>query len=72
MGNLSLLTYMGFMRGRFTKALFLIYCAAMVEPNEKISGVHNTQWAYDLYNVMSYVCLIAAVGQLLKFFNKNQ
>ena len=69
---MSILTYMGFMRGRLTKAMFLIFCACLVKPNEKYSGVSNVSWAYDLYKVMSWILLIAAVLQLLKFFNKNQ
>ena len=72
MGNTNVLAYMGFMRGRITKALFLLYCGAMTYPKANTSGVRNVAWLSDIYVGMSYVLMFASILQLLKFFNRNQ
>ena len=71
MGNTNVLTYMGFMRGRITKALFLLYCGAMTYPHSG-TGVTMVKWLKDIYVGMAYVLMFASVLQLLKFFNRNQ
>ena len=65
--NIGFLTYFGFMRGTFSKSLFLLFCACLCFPN-KYSTRQNTVLSY----VIAYVLIISACLQILKTCNKNE
>ena len=63
---------MGFMRGSLTKALFLLFAAAMAAPGRyaaaRVNGVEGLKW---YYYAVAYVLIGAAVLQILKVCNKK-
>ena len=65
--NITFLAYFGFMRGSFSKALFLLFAGCLCFPND-----HSTKNLDGLQWVIAVVLCIAASLQLLKFFNKKE
>ena len=65
------LMYFGFLRGTFSKTLFMLFCACMtfpiVEPNEG-----QNKLVYRLNTVLSFGLCLASLTQILKFFNKDE
>ena len=63
---------MGFMRGSLTKAIFLLFAAAMVAPGQHSAArVNNVEWLIWYFEALAYVLIGAAILQILKVCNKN-
>ena len=65
------LMYFGFLRGSFSKTLFMLFCACMtfpiVKPKEGQSEV-----LYNLNSALSYLLCVASFAQILKLCNKDE
>mmetsp|Transcript_6745 Transcript_6745/g.11312 ORF Transcript_6745/g.11312 Transcript_6745/m.11312 type:complete len:114 (-) Transcript_6745:67-408(-) len=62
--NEKVLFYFGFLRGKISKALFLLFCSALVFP-----------YAPDTDSIkllLGLFLMVIAVLQLLKYFNKDE
>ena len=66
---------MGFMRGSVTKALFLLFAAAMASPGPaaaaNVGVVNGITWLKWYYYAVAWGLAAAAVLQLLKVCNKK-
>ena len=66
--DITFLMYFGFMRGRISKTLFLVFCACLTLPRDSSFGM--TQNA--LHWTLSLVLCACALSQLLKYCNKDE
>ena len=71
-GNTKILTYFGFMRGSLTKAIFLLFAAAMVSPGKYAAARQNgVEWLKWYQYAVAWGLSAAAVPQILKVCNKK-
>jgi len=67
-----ILTYVGFMRGSLTKAVFLIFAAAMVAPGKYAAArVNSVIWLMWYQYVVTFGLGGAAALQILKVCNQK-
>ena len=64
-GNIHFLIYFGFMRGKLSKALFLIFAGAFCLPGKYSTS--NETW---LFWTVGITLMIAGVLQVLKYCNR--
>ena len=66
-GQIDVLTYFGFLRLAFSKAMFFLFCACLSLPNP-----YSTTQMVWLQYLIAYVLIVASVLQLLKLCNKDE
>ena len=69
--EVTFLMYFGFLRGRFSKTLFLLFCACMTFPSQANSQ-RETGFLFFLHYTLSYTLCFASAAQILKYFNKDE
>ena len=66
--DITFLMYFGFMRGRISKTLFLVFCACLTLPRDENFSMTNN----FLHWSISLLLCAAAMSQLFKYCNKDE
>ena len=66
--DITFLMYFGFLRGKLSKTLFLLFCACMTFPRD---SKDKNAWVWTNM-ILSYGLCAVSVAQILKYFNKDE
>ena len=70
-GNEKVLFYFGFLRGKLSKILFLLFCAALVFPISDPSATESSSDAW-LLDVGGGILAVVAILQLVKYCRRDR
>ena len=72
-GNVTVLTYFGFLRGKVSKAIFLLFCSCMTLPGS--GGNKDTDGPTGSAIIgypLSFTLIAASILQIVKFLEKDE